>query len=48
MPVLGNRARLVSAGGEGTSCQCWGRGRTLLVLGDWVHLANDGEEDAPC
>ena len=34
-------------GGEGTSCQCWGRGRTLLVLGDWVHLANDGEEDAP-
>ena len=48
LPVLEEMARLASTGGNGALCQCWGRGRTLLVLGDWVHLANDGEEDAPC
>ena len=47
---LGNRARLVSAGGEGTPYlpMLGESARTLLVLqGDWVHLANDGGEDAP-
>ena len=44
LPVLGERerlasaggedqcARLASAGGEGAPCQCWGRGRALPVL----------------
>ena len=45
MPVLEERARFASTGGVG---ECWRRGRALLVLGDWVHLANAGEEDAPC
>ena len=57
MTVLGERARLASAVGEGARFQCWwrgrnlpllGRGRALPVLRERARLASAGGEGAPC
>ena len=42
MPVLGERKRLASAGGEGAPCQCRGRGPALPVLGEMARCWGRG------